>query len=223
MVFVVKAPAHRSRTGADIGFRIAGLLLVIASFLGAWLLMDFQSFRENPLPVPEKGITLLIKPGSSLRSIAAELEAQQLLQHPVYLVALGRYLQLDSRIQAGEYQLQAGITPEQLLRQLTDGKVMQHGLTLVEGETFREMMKRISQDAALEHHLAGTDAVEVMSALGFPDQHPEGRFLPETYHFPRGTTDVAFLRRAYSEMEAFLNQAWLEREKICHLRRRMRR
>ncbi|MCO6413277.1 MAG: endolytic transglycosylase MltG [Thiogranum sp.] len=193
-------------------FRVAGLLVVLASFAGAWLLMDFQAFRQNPLPVPENGTQLLVKPGSSLRSIAAELQQRQMLEHPTYLVVLGRYLRLDSRIQAGEYRLRAGITPGQLLQQLTDGKVVQHSITLVEGETFREMMKRISEDSVLERELVSTDAAEVMDALGYPGLHPEGRFLPETYHFPRGTSDVAFLRRAYLDMENFLHQAWLERD-----------
>jgi UPF0755 protein len=212
VVFIVKEPAIRQRTAADIGFRIAGLLVVLASFAGAWLLMDFQAFRQNPLSVPANGTQLLVKQGSSLRSIAAELQQQQMLEHPTYLVVLGRHLRLDSRIRAGEYRLQAGVTPELLLQQLTDGKVIQHGITLVEGETFKQMMKRVSQDPVLEHQLASTDAAEVMNALGYPGLHPEGRFLAETYHFPRGTTDVAFLRRAYLEMENFLHQAWLERD-----------
>lgn len=208
----MKEPAIRQLKAADIGFRVAGLLVVLASFAGAWLLMDFQAFRQNPLPVPVNGTQLLVKPGSSLRTIAGELQQRQMLEHPTYLVVLGRYLRLDSRIRAGEYRLQAGTTPDQLLQQLTDGKVIQHGITLVEGETFREMMKRVSQDPVLERELASTDAAEVMKALGYPGLHPEGRFLPETYHFPRGTTDIGFLRRAYLEMENFLHQAWLERD-----------
>jgi UPF0755 protein len=209
---MVKDAQNRNRTVADIGFRAVGVLVVMASFLGAWLLMDFQSFRRNPMAIPESGMTLLIKPGSSLRSVAAHLQQQRMLDHPAYLVVLGRYLGLDSRIKAGEYRLQAGMNPEQLLQQLTDGKVIQHGITLVEGETFKEMMTRVSQDTVLEHQLDSTQAAAVMLALGYPGLHPEGRFLPETYHFPRGTTDIDFLRRAYLEMETFLQQAWAGRE-----------
>jgi UPF0755 protein len=32
-------------------------------------------------------------------------------------------------------------------------------------------------------------------------EHPEGRFLPDTYHFPAGFTDEAFLRRALTAMD----------------------
>jgi len=64
----------------------------------------------------------------------------------------------------------------------------------------------------LQHTLVATDADTVMTALGHPDMNPEGRFLPETYYFPRGTTDVDFLRRAYADMQAFLQQVWAQRD-----------
>jgi UPF0755 protein len=199
-------------TRGDIGFRLLGLAVVVASFLAAWLMMEFQSFRQNPLPVPETGADLVVKPGSSLRAVARDLAEQQVLEHPAYLVLLGRYLDLDSRIKAGEYQLAPGLTPEQLLHQLSEGKVVQHGITLIEGETFKQMMARLRLDPVLEHTLVSDRPEDVMREIGYPGLHPEGRFLPETYYFPRGTTDVDLLRRAYLDMENFLQQAWPERD-----------
>jgi UPF0755 protein len=196
----------------DIGFRVLGLAVVVASFLAAWLLMEFQSFRQNPLAVPGSGFDLVVKPGSSLRSVAQQLTDREVLEHPLYLVVLGRYLDLDSRIKAGEYQLAPGLTPEQLLHQLSEGKVVQHGITLIEGETFRQMMERLRLDPVLEHTLVSDQPEDVMKEIGYPGLHPEGRFLPETYYFPRGTTDVELLRRAYLDMENFLHQAWPERD-----------
>ena len=52
-----------------------------------------------------------------------------------------------------------------------------------------------------------------MARHGHPDEHPEGRFLPETYQFPRGSTDLEFLRRAYLGMEQALAEAWERRAK----------
>jgi UPF0755 protein len=203
-----KHPLNRG----DIGFRVLGLAVVAASFLGAWLLMEFQSFRQNPLAVPGTGIDLVVKPGSSLRSLARHLADREVLEHPLYLVLLGRYLDLDSRIKAGEYQLAPGLTPEQLLHQLSEGKVLQHDITLIEGETFKQMMARLRLDQVLEHTLVSDRPEDVMREIGYPGLHPEGRFLPETYYFPRGTTDVELLRRAYLDMENFLQQAWPGRD-----------
>jgi UPF0755 protein len=200
------------------GFRFLGLAVVALSFVAAWFIMDLQAFRQNPLSVPEQGITIVVEPGSTLKSIAARLEQQQLLEKPAYLVLLGRYRRLDSRIKAGEFHLETGTTPEQLLEQLSSGKVIQHQLTLIEGDTFKEMMQRVRQDPVMVQTLESTDSDTVMAAIGFPGLHPEGRFLPETYHFPRGTSDVEFLSRAYLDMETFLRNSWAERDKDLPLK-----
>ncbi|MFO1420539.1 MAG: endolytic transglycosylase MltG [Candidatus Competibacteraceae bacterium] len=50
-----------------------------------------------------------------------------------------------------------------------------------------------------------------MARLGRPGEHPEGRFLPDTYHFPAGFTDEAFLRRALAAMDRRLAEAWASR------------
>lgn len=193
-------------------FRLLGIVIILMSFLCAWLLMDFQAFRQQALQLPDTGATLLVRPGSSLRSIATDLEAQRFLRHPVYLLVLGRWLGLDARIKAGEYSLLAGLNPEQLLHLLAEGKVVQHSITLVEGESFKEMLQRISQDPVLERTLESYKPDEIMDAVGHSDMHPEGRFLPETYHFPRGTSDVQFLRRAYMAMDEYLQQSWSKRD-----------
>jgi UPF0755 protein len=193
-------------------FRLAGLLLVLASFVGAWLVMDFNSFRSGPLTTGDDAIPLLVRPGSSLRSVASGLHERGVLEHPMYLVLLARWLGVDGKIKAGEYALQADLTPEQLLQQLTEGQVLQYALTLIEGDNFRDMMKRVVEASALEQTLTSRDGDSVMQAIGYPGLHPEGRFLPETYHYPRGTDDVDVLRRAFRDMEAFLDTEWARRE-----------
>ncbi|MBT6277913.1 MAG: endolytic transglycosylase MltG, partial [Chromatiales bacterium] len=47
--------------------------------------------------------------------------------------------------------------------------------------------------------------------LGFPAQHPEGRFFPDTYHFSSGQTDLSVLANAHSAMRQYLDAAWLHR------------
>ena len=194
-------------------FRISGILVIVGSFALAWLCMDFDTFRDNPLHVSNDGYRLLVKPGSSLKSIAATLVDDRLIEHPWYLIGLGRYLKLDNKIQAGEYYIQADTTPDTLLAQLTKGSVVQYSLTLIEGQRFAEMFARIAEDQVLQHDLTDKTAEEIMTELGARGQHPEGRFLPETYKVTRGSTDTKLLRRAYRDMESFLNEAWSQRDK----------
>ena len=50
-----------------------------------------------------------------------------------------------------------------------------------------------------------------MARLGRPGVYPEGWFLPDTYHFPAGFTDEAFLRRAMLAMDQRLAEIWNRR------------
>jgi UPF0755 protein len=115
-------------------------------------------------------------------------------------------------IKAGEYLLEPGVTPRQLLEQVVNGAVLQHSLTVVEGWTFAQLLEALRRQEAIDHTLGGADPDEIMTRLGHPGEHPEGRFMPDTYRFPRSTTDVAFLRRAYDEMTARLDEEWRRRD-----------
>ena len=214
----MRQEASTSTRISEYGFKLAGVLLLVASFVGTWLYMDFQTFRETPLNIPASGTTLEIRSGEGLKRVARQLDEMDVLDKPVYMVVLGRYLEFDSRLKVGEFHLQPGTNPQQLLEQLARGQVVQHSLTLIEGEAFDEMMVRISEHTVLRKTLASLDDAAVMSAIGKPDLHPEGRFLPETYHFPRGTSDVEFMRRAFQDMQSFLQQAWQERDQDLPLK-----
>lgn len=193
-------------------FRILGLLVIAASLTIAWLIVDFDNFRQAPVHISEDGMSIEVAPGSSLRNIARQLEADGVIKHPVYLMLLGRYLALDNKIKAGEYRLTGTLKPEQLLKRLTEGKVIQHELTLIEGETFKQMLARIRQSNDLVHELEDKSPQEIMQAIGQTDLNPEGRFLPETYHFPRGMTDTEFLKRAFKAMQDFMAVEWPKRD-----------
>jgi UPF0755 protein len=47
-----------------------------------------------------------------------------------------------------------------------------------------------------------------MTALGEPGTHPEGQFFPDTYRFPRDTTDLEILKLAHQRMRTELGAAW---------------
>lgn len=193
-------------------FKLVGLGVLLLSFGGGWLWMDYQGFHESTLKVPEEGRTLSVEPGTSMRALARELEQAGVIKSGRYFRWMARLSGDAHRIKAGEYLLQADMTPPQLLQLMVEGKVRQYALTLIEGWSFREMMQQVQDSPYLKHTLKGLGGDAVMERLGYPDQHPEGRFLPETYHFPRGLSDVEFLRRAYRAMQERLESEWQNRE-----------
>ncbi|MGB7931232.1 MAG: endolytic transglycosylase MltG [Gammaproteobacteria bacterium] len=186
---------------------VIGVLVTVAVLLG-----QYQDFRKAPLNIAEPGLVYEIAQGTSLKQLAYDLQRRGITGHPHYLIWLGRELDLAHRLQAGEYEIIPGMTPESLLRKLAGGEVIQHAITLIEGQTFKEMLAVITSSGDIVHTLDGVGTEELMVQLGHEGEHPEGRFLPDTYHFPQGTTDLAFLTRAYNAMKRHLAEAWAARE-----------
>lgn len=192
--------------------RLLVLLVLMALLAAAIILGRYQQFRNTALDLPVEEALYTVSAGSSLHQLAYDLHSQGIIEYPRFFIQLGREMNAARRLQAGEYILQQGLTPQTLLEQLVAGRVNQHELTLIEGHTFREMLQRIHADPVLIHTLTDETATGVMEKLGYPGQHPEGRFLPDTYYFTRGMTDVDFLQRAWQAMSNELKTAWAERE-----------
>jgi UPF0755 protein len=129
----------------------------------------------------------------------------------LYLQLYARLNGLAGRIHTGDYALTSKLTLPDLLDNLVKGKVIQYSLTIVEGWTFRQMLTAVHQHEHLTATLTGLSDDEIMARLGAPDQHPEGWFFPDTYHFPRETTDLDFLKRAHNTMQERLAAAWSQR------------
>lgn len=180
--------------------------------VGGWLAVGYQGFKNDPLPIPADGFRHIIAPGTSVTRLAADLEQAGVLPHPYYFRWFARWRGQAGKIKAGEYQFMPGTTPGQMLDQIVSGAVFQHTLTVVEGWTFAQLFEAVRGHEAIIHTLGEPTPDRLMAELGYPGQHPEGRFLPDTYHFPRGVTDVAFLRRAHQMMETRLAEEWAQRE-----------
>jgi len=189
-------------------YKSIAVALLVGVLGGAWLWTGYRDFAREPLDVGEPGLHLVVKPGMSLRRVADELHAQGALKHPRLLAWMARWRGVADRVKVGEYHIQPGTTPSRLLTMLVEGRVIQYSLTLVEGWDFRQVMDAIDSNPHLKHELKGLSAAKIMARIGHPGEHVEGRFFPDTYHFPRGTTDVAFLQRAYRDMHERLMHQW---------------
>jgi len=186
---------------------------LIVAMVCSYVLLQYQQFMQTVL-VLEQPQTYVVSPGSNLKSISVDLKKQGLSNLPPwYLQLYGRVTAQAHKIKAGEYQLTPGTTLPALLSQLVSGKVLMNAFTIVEGMTAKELLLAITAHPKIESTLESMTVESVMAALAEPDKQGEGWFLPETYHFPTGMTDVAFLNRAYQQMQQALAQAWEDRDK----------
>ena len=190
--------------------QLSFMLLLFATAAVAWVWFDVNQYLDEPMPI-EQIQSYELKPGSNYVRVVNELKQAGLITQSRYLRWYGRLTGKARKIKAGEYEITPGLTPRQLLDMIIIGKVRQYALTLVEGWNFRQVMDAVHSHPSLTHTLQGLDDAAIMMQLGHPEEHPEGRFLPDTYHFPKGLSDVAFLQRAYDAMAQTLVREWEER------------
>ena len=189
---------------------LLGFALVLTGAAGgAWLIHTQRGAMERPLRIGGTPFVYTVPSGATITRVARDLEAAGVVESALRLVLQARWSGAASRIKAGEYALVPGLTPIGLLDLLVAGTVVQHPFTIIEGWTFHELRRRIAESGMFT--LEGLSDGEVMAKLGHPGLHPEGRFFPETYHFPAGATDLQLLRRAFDAMSEYLESAWARR------------
>ncbi|WP_341918172.1 endolytic transglycosylase MltG [Hydrocarboniphaga effusa] len=191
-------------------FRILVLLILLALVAAAGLLYDAHAQLSTPLRY-EQPENLQLAPGARLRDTVLTLRDQDRLaslRQGLYLEIYARRSGKAARIKAGEYRMEPGMSAYQALDLWVSGKVVVYELRVVEGTRFEVALSQIIAHPQIRKTLKTTDAAEIMSAVGRAGQHPEGRFFPDTYLFPRDTTDVALLKRAFDAMDKTLAAEW---------------
>jgi UPF0755 protein len=158
-----------------------------------------------------------VNPGASFARIATELAAQGVIAHPRAWIVFARIRGLASAVKAGEYEIQPGTTPRELLTKMVNGQVLLHSFTIVDGWRVQDMLAALRRNSEIAVTLA-EQAPDLMDKLGLPGLDAEGQFLPETYRFVGGTTDIELLRQAHAALSKELESAWTEREPGLPLR-----
>lgn len=187
-----------------------GVLLAVA--LGVAVLgLQVGQFLHTAMVIPEESVVFEIPAGSPFATVSRDLAERGFIEHPDWYRWYARLLDKAGSVHAGEYLIEVGTTPAQLLEMFIEGDVQLYSFTIVEGWTFRELIAALIADDAVEVSIVYEDWPAVLESFSADADHPEGLFLPETYRFPKGTTGVDILRQAYELMQQALTEEWQNR------------
>ena len=183
-------------------------LIAAAATLGA---VQMNRFLDAPATITNGGVDFEIESGSSFGAIAAKLEEQGIIGNSTLLRLYARWTDQAGAIQAGEYYIETGTTPRSLLEQFTSGAVRLYSFTIIEGWNRWDLLKALHAHPQLVATMTDEDWPALLEKLGANTRHPEGLFLPETYHFPGNTHDRKLLQQAYEHMQDTLAEEWAGR------------
>lgn len=208
-------------------FKLIAVLIIASSFVLGWYWYDYNTFLQTPIVIADNTIEdknkaarkiFTIKKGHTVKQIARSLQQQKIILYPEYFRFYTRISKQASKIKAGEYTLVSGMTAVDVVNLFVSGKVNQYSLTLVEGWTIKEALAQIKNDVNLIKTLDYNKIADFAQILGSPHKSLEGWLYPDTYNFPKGTTDLEFIQRAYKRMQKILTEEWQNREKDLPLK-----
>jgi peptidoglycan lytic transglycosylase G len=192
-------PPITKRKKSSIFALLNGLISAIIFFvlIGAGILfVGFRQFTaEGPLTETRN---VIIPQGDSLTSIATRLEREGIVADAYVFLAGVSVAQASNQLKAGEYLFQEGVSMREVLRKLTEGKSILHGITFPEGRTSQQIVEILRADPILVG-----DIIEVP---------PEGSLLPETYKFSRGDDRQGIIDRMRQARDRELARVWATRD-----------
>ena len=173
------------------------LILLVAGVAGAfyWHMTSWYA-DDGPSNAP---IVLQIEPGTGFRDITRLLITSGVLEDEELLFNVMAFKRGDqSKVKAGEYEFDAGITPKAAMDILVKGESIQHAVTVPEGLTVREIQLLLMSDTRLTGPL--------------PMAIAEGTLMPDTYHIHRGDSREALVERMRKKMQKTLQEEWEKRQ-----------
>ena len=184
---------------------------IALALLGAFLVLWCVRYPLHDLPLKSSPLQFSIKSGSSLRSAAQQMVEAGVLRSALPFEILTRLLGEPTNIKAGNYEVEKGLTPLELMNKLTRGSYSALAITFVEGWSFRQLRKALDDHPGLSHDSRVLSEEEILQRLKISHASPEGLFFPDTFHFSHGVSDLNVLRRAHQLMQKHLAAQWERR------------
>jgi UPF0755 protein len=190
------APLRRERGGLlSVISGVLTLLVVLA--LGALIgvvILDRRVDEPGPLSADK---VVIVPPRSGVGEIATVLANEGVIASPTLFELAARFDRKPRQLKAGEYLFKAHASITDAIETLTDGKPIQHAITIPEGLTSEQIVGRLTDNEALSGDIAAVP--------------PEGSLLPDTYKFERGFPRNQVLNQMRAKQREVLNQIWSHR------------
>ncbi|MCR4266849.1 endolytic transglycosylase MltG [Nitratireductor sp. ZSWI3] len=156
--------------------------------------------REFERPGPSGSAEIvLIKPNTGVREIANILEREGLISDArVFLVGV-RAHGADGQLKAGEYEVKAGASMQEIMELLKSGRSVLYSLTIPEGLTVEQVFARIRETPELSGEM--------------PDEMPaEGSLAADTLRFTRGMDRRAVVAKLHEDQQEMIDAIWERRD-----------
>lgn len=190
-----------------------GLFLCLSVLGGTLAVFHFWLFLRLPARSALETKQFFIPPKTSALGVIGLLESHGVVRDARAFYLLGWLRNSLHRLQAGEYAFSTLSTPEQVLDQIVNGRVVIYSATLPEGSTMWDVARILEQSELIpgEEILRAARSADVARSLGVEAQGLEGYLFPETYRFKKPIDAPAVVKAMVQQFRHHLPEEWEER------------
>ena len=193
----VSVPILRSKRTRNplviVGNAVFTLLILLALAVGVAIAIGKHRF-DAPGPLEEDKL-VNIPARLGILDIADLLRREGVMdEHSAIFVGGVLALKARAELKSGEYYFPRHASVRDVVETMIEGKVVQHSITIPEGLTSEQIVRRL-----LETDLLTGNIKEVPH---------EGTLLPESYRFPRGTLREQVIQRMQRDQRRVVQENW---------------
>ena len=189
-------PRHRRPRGGLLSAISGFLTLLIALAIGAAFGIGMLE-REVTAKGPLEADKVVVIPRSGTNEIAELLKREGVIDQPLLFEVYALLNRQRGQLKAGEFLFKAGISIDDAIDTLVQGKAILHSITIPEGLTSEQIVARLKENEILTGDVA--------------EMPREGALLPDTYKFERGMTRQQIVNAMQNAQRQALNQIWQRR------------
>ena len=201
-------------------FPLLVVVLFVLFFFTAKLAL---SVWHGPARQMNQAVVFTVEPGDRFTHVADDLQQQGVFPAANLMRLLQFFLAPDFILKAGQYRLPKQASPAQVMAILDRGVSIQGSITFIEGENFRQMMRRLSEHEGFLVAIKDAPVSTIINDQNFvlssyaidlmPEQQSyEGWFLPDTYFYDQHRPSLMLLDRAHQAMIEVLQSEWAIRQ-----------
>lgn len=203
---------RRKGCGCLLAFLVFLLFLAIALAVAAFFLKNHITESWEPYrPDSRQWISFRVPEGSTARSIAEQLEEDNLIAHDYAFMLYCRLNDLGGKLQAGSYQFSPSQSTAEIAAAIAAGEVYTNSVTIPEGFTVAQIGERLIASGLCDKngweraHGKIYNRPYLSSFSSDIRDSLEGFLFPDTYRFEEYTTAEDMLNAMLDRFESVWN------------------
>ena len=186
---------RRRRSGNALIDVLNGMLTLLVIGLvvvgGGFFYVASQYYGAGPV---QEERTFRVESGNTLPTTANRLEEQGFISNALIFSQFGGRVEKNTVVKAGDFSIPAQASMSDILRELTEGNPIRYAVTIPEGWTAWQVLRRLADDDRL------TGEITTLP--------PEGSILPGSYDYTPGDTRQSVLDKMQLAMTQALATVW---------------